>query len=453
MTIWRISIFFKVCFLCIIYPLSSLFAVSWPVNSKESPHFWLDLNYYVGNAEYARAELYYSMPLSELTFNDSTDASLASFTFDVTIVDDQGQVAFQETRRKGARALSEEDKIDAGKGIVDQIDMWLKPGSYKYTCEMRDDGSGKISDVRGDLKVPEYGDNLIISEPQLASVISNDTLNQAFIKAGRTVYPNPSRKYRYQNSILYIYLEVYNLEYEQETEHQEFEISYIISDMFGDSLIVIPAQSTRKPGTSAVKMQALDIRGLEKGKHILTTRVYDPTSEQTDVKQKIFEVHGEPLDANTLPLTQADIKKYRDQIKYIATPEELKIYDSITAKEKGAFIVNFWRSKDEDPSTPENEFMMDYFSRIRYAEKQFRGRSGGMNSDMGRVFIIYGQPDDIERYQMQFETKPYQIWYYFTAGGKQEFCFVDRNNEGIYSLVHSSVLEEIKNSNWRQSEL
>lgn len=76
-----------------------------------------------------------------------------------------------------------------------------------------------------------------------------------------------------------------------------------------------------------------------------------------------------------------------------------------------------------------------------------------MNSDMGRVFIIYGQPDDIERYQMQFETKPYQIWYYFTAGGKQEFCFVDRNNEGIYSLVHSSVLEEIKNSNWRQSEL
>ena len=97
--------------------------------------------------------------------------------------------------------------------------------------------------------------------------------------------------------------------------------------------------------------------------------------------------------------------------------------------------------------------MLDYFSRIRYTEKQFRGKDGGMNSDMGRIFIVYGQPDDVERNQMQFETKSYEIWQYYTAGGKHEFVFVDRNNIGIYSLVHSTVLEEIKNPDWRQSEL
>jgi GWxTD domain-containing protein len=437
----------------ILLPLSSYASVTFPVNSKESPHFWLDLNFYVGDDANTRTELYYSVPLPELAFNNSTDSSLASFTIDITIMDKNGATAFHETRRKGARASSEADKSDASKGVVDQINVLLSPGGYDIKCELRDDSSDKQSLIEGAFQVPQFGTDLTICEPQLAGVISSDTSNSIFVKANRAIFPNPSRKYKYQDSILYLYLEVFNLKYDTEQEQQEFEISYVISDIFGDSLIVIPPQQLQKPGTSAIKMQALDIRGLEKGKHILTTRVYDPISDQTDVKQKMFEVHGEPLDPNSLPLTKDDIKNYRDQIKYIATSDELKTYDSITAKEKGAFIVNFWRSKDEDKTTPENEFMLDYFSRIRYTEKQFRGKDGGMNSDMGRIFIVYGQPDDVERNQMQFETKSYEIWQYYTAGGKHEFVFVDRNNIGIYSLVHSTVLEEIKNPDWRQSEL
>jgi len=33
------------------------------------------------------------------------------------------------------------------------------------------------------------------------------------------------------------------------------------------------------------------------------------------------------------------------------------------------------------------------------------------------------------------------------------FVFVDRNNEGIYSLVHSTVLDEIKSSDWKSQEI
>ena len=155
-----------------------------------------------------------------------------------------------------------------------------------------------------------------------------------------------------------------------------------------------------------------------------------------------------------LPMAEEDIKKYRDQIKYFATHEELDLFDKLDPKGKETFLLNFWRSKDTNPETPENEFMQDCFSRIHYANKHFKGRDSGLNSDMGRIFVIYGQPDDIENHTMEFGTKPYVIWYYFTSGsGQHSFAFVDRNNEGIYTLVHSTVESEIKNENWMEQEL
>ena len=195
-------------FICFVLSFSNIFAASFPINSTSSPHFWIDVNHFVGDAEFTRTELYHSTPLSELTFGAENDSTLASFTFNITITDENGATAFQTTRRKGARALSDAEKNDSSKGIVDQVTMWLKPGRYDYTCEMTDDGSAKTSSVKGTLTVPKYNNSLIHSEPQLASIISKDTTNQTFIKAGRTVFPNPSRKYKYQDSILYFYFEI-----------------------------------------------------------------------------------------------------------------------------------------------------------------------------------------------------------------------------------------------------
>ena len=71
---------------------------------------------------------------------------------------------------------------------------------------------------------------------------------------------------------------------------------------------------------------------------------------------------------------------------------------------------------------------------------------------MGRVFIVYGQPDDIENHNWEVGIAPYKVWHYFTGGGKHSFYFIDRNREGIYSLVHSTVEGEIKNENWTTME-
>ncbi len=72
---------------------------------------------------------------------------------------------------------------------------------------------------------------------------------------------------------------------------------------------------------------------------------------------------------------------------------------------------------------------------------------------MGRIFIVYGQPDDIDRHHMEIDEKPYEIWSYYVGGQNHKFVFVDRNNENIYSLVHSTLPEEITNEEWYEREV
>ncbi len=447
--------------LCVLYLLLvhccllSTFAfssTSYPIQSNSAPAFWLDLNTFPIDAQNTRIEAYYSVAFNELTFADTLQNSMASFAFSFKVVNENDVVVFQNACRKGARAASFEEQRDGDKKIIDQMSFALPPGQYRFTCEMVDENSQRTSRLEGDFTAVQRSDSLSLSEPQLATFIAASAGEQ-FVKAGRTVYPNPSRQYNYRNAILYIYFEVYNLHPFQQQENDNFYIDYLITDKFGDSLIVTAPTPVAKPGAFATKMEALDIRGLERGAHVLTVHVHDPATGQSDSKSKMFFVRGVPPDSNSLPMSKADIKKYRDQIQYLATAEELRIYDSLPPEGKRNFIINFWKEKDRTPDTPENEFMNDYFSRLAYAEKNFKGKNGGINSDMGRVFIIYGQPDDIQRHEVSMQSRPYIIWDYYTGKGKQSFYFVDRNRDGIYRLVHSTVLEEVKNYNWMNDEL
>ena len=421
-----------------------------PMRSERSPKFWLDINQFARESNY-RVEIYYSISFNELSFQKIQDQNITSITTSLVVRNTDDEIVLEKNISRKAKAVSDAEMQDVKKGIIDQINFDLAAGNYNYSCTLKDDNSGQSSTQNGRLTLADFSKKLKTSAPQFATVISKESNQDNFTKAGRTVLPNPSRRYQYHNSILYLYYEVYNL-VEPTNDSDSYSVSYCITDKFNDSLIVIPPRDVKKPGTSSVKLEALDIRGLEGGEHLVTINIIDPASGQTFNTQDIFYIQ-QPDFTNNLPMDSESIKRYRNQIKYIATAEELQTYDSLAPADKLGFILGFWKSKDNSPETPENEFMMDYFSRFNYASKNFQGKEGGENSDMGRVFIIYGQPDDIERYEMQFETKAYQVWQYFTGGGRHTFAFVDRNNEGIYTLVHSSVVEEIKNPDWKDQEL
>ncbi len=72
----------------------------------------------------------------------------------------------------------------------------------------------------------------------------------------------------------------------------------------------------------------------------------------------------------------------------------------------------------------------------------------GYRADRGRVHIVYGPPDDIERHPNETDSRPYEIWSYNNIQGGVIFVFVQKNSGGDYELVHSTHRNELRDDNW-----
>ena len=67
-----------------------------------------------------------------------------------------------------------------------------------------------------------------------------------------------------------------------------------------------------------------------------------------------------------------------------------------TNEEREQFIEAFWQRRDPTPDTVENEFKEEHYRRIAYANERFASGIPGWRTDRGRIYIMWGPPDEIE---------------------------------------------------------
>ena len=65
-------------------------------------------------------------------------------------------------------------------------------------------------------------------------------------------------------------------------------------------------------------------------------------------------------------------KKFLSQVTYVITKEERKIFLNLPPSERKGFIDEFWKRRDPNPDTEENEFKDEYFKRIEEANHLFK---------------------------------------------------------------------------------
>lgn len=125
---------------------------------------------------------------------------------------------------------------------------------------------------------------------------------------------------------------------------------------------------------------------------------------------------------------------FLSKVRFIVTREERKIFLELPDAEKPKFIEDFWKRRDPDPDTEENEFKIEYFNRIELATKQFASEGiPGWLTDRGRIYILFGPPTDKTSQPMAGDpsTRCIEIWYY----GNFPVIFSDPSCTGSYKLV------------------
>jgi GWxTD domain-containing protein len=108
-------------------------------------------------------------------------------------------------------------------------------------------------------------------------------------------------------------------------------------------------------------------------------------------------------------------KWLEEEVVYIITPKEKEVFLQLeTDRQREMFIEAFWKHRDPTPSTPENEFKIEHYRRIKYANDYF-GKSSpgaGWRSDQGRIYIILGAPNQEEKFENLGDVYPTVIWFY-----------------------------------------
>ena len=198
--------------------------------------------------------------------------------------------------------------------------------------------------------------------------------------------------------------------------------------------------SNRRSGRLAVALLTLIFAvpsGLAQKKN--SEKTQDPSEKTRNVKPELNKAYKDWLEKD---------------VAYIITDEERKAFKKLqTDDERERFIEEFWRRRDPDPDTNENEYREEYYERIAYANEHFASGIPGWKTDRGRIWIMYGKPDETESHpaggaynRESYEgggstsTYPFERWFYrylAGVGSGIEIEFVDPTGSGEYRIARN----------------
>jgi GWxTD domain-containing protein len=189
-----------------------------------------------------------------------------------------------------------------------------------------------------------------------------------------------------------------------------------------------------------------------------STAVPQPAKQPARIIAQTRRDTGQPLSPQAGPTPVRDraavlasletpYQKWLDEdVVYIISDDERRAFRRLqTDDEREQFISQFWLRRDPTPGTPENEFKVEHYRRIAFANDNFTAGIPGWKTDRGMVYMRYGPPDAIDSHAATPSTYPYQIWRYADPGGfgPTEFEFVDPTMTGRYHLTKDPSEKEV----------
>jgi GWxTD domain-containing protein len=125
-----------------------------------------------------------------------------------------------------------------------------------------------------------------------------------------------------------------------------------------------------------------------------------------------------------------------EDVAYIIRDDERAAFKRLQSDpEREHFIEQFWLRRDPTPGTPENEFKEEHYRRIAYSNEHFASAIPGWKTDRGRIYIVYGPPDEKESHPSPVLSEQWLYHYIEGVGTNVVIEFVDPNKTGEYRMT------------------
>jgi GWxTD domain-containing protein len=412
-------------------------------------------------------EVYYGVPEVSLAYRPDSGAYRGGIRMTLEVRSESSLVASKEWAVP--HVLGDTALLARGQSLMGLVSVALPRGMYRLRLLAADlEAPSRRDSISTPLAVPGFDeDRPSVSDIELASnIVPSQNTASVFYKNTLEVIPNASRTYGAGLPILQWYAEVYNLA--KTTGNEPVVLKASVINGAGKEVRAQTRAKSRQYN-STVEAGTMNLSGIPGGSYRLRLTVTDtartPARTLASAEKKFFIYRigggtdstittetGGDVAGDYAFMTEEEIAQHFARAKYIAGELEIRQFEAMTdLKGRQNFMADFWRRRDTDPTTAVNEFKRTFDARVAYANEHLSNRfNDGWKSDRGRVYIVYGPADEVERVPSSAESLPYEVWHYNNLQGGVIFVFVDRNNFGAYTLVHSTHRDELHNENWLQ---
>lgn len=148
--------------------------------------------------------------------------------------------------------------------------------------------------------------------------------------------------------------------------------------------------------------------------------------------------------------SSAELTELLEITSLFETSAERKLRKGLISRmDQLAFLNRFWtiREQKEERWLPTFYDLRDRIGIARTSKFEYMG-TPFYQTDRGRILLIYGIPDQIEKVPFEFKTVDIEVWEYHSVENGVEFVFVDVNRNKEFRLVHSTKNGEIYNPDY-----
>ncbi|HNZ88414.1 MAG TPA: GWxTD domain-containing protein [Candidatus Cloacimonas acidaminovorans] len=417
-----------------------LFAFSTLLGSDKLNMF-IDYNRFLDKNKNTILLLDYQIPYENLAFLATNNGYFAELNVKVKITEADSIFLEHEIND----IIGVKNKADTGnrkKSYLNRLSFTLHKPLYTIQFSALDINSQK--NFFYEFQIETLPPSSLLSDIELNSEVKPDT-SQYLVKFKRNnvLYRSePSILFNKSiNDYIYLYLEIYNW-------NSTSESCLLNLSLEKDSLVVMDEYIDFQPGPGSESINLkIPLKDLNPGFYNGT--IVLQSAERTEERNIEFAV----------------IEEKEEEFFLFANPDEeyelMRIFlgnkipsdwGKMNQDTKKRYITQFWRDMAFSTNRSVQSIMDLVQKRIDYANRNFTHFKQGWTSDMGRIYIRNGPPDDIQRDtssdESRFVRKDYQIWKY-VSGKKPVYMFIDIQMNGNYRLIYVENDDlEASNPDW-----
>ena len=322
---------------------------------------------------------------------------------------------------------------------------------------------------------PEIMDPMMVSTHANASANSDPNM----VHSGLDLIPWVGRQVALEQSAAMFYLELHRI-HEVVGQDSLFLLALGWANEFGEwdvastkykrlkasSVVPVLESLPCTPSTPERDQPTLKLEVRTREGHVVVSRdvvlpgrvaAYDGNGPD-DVYDESAALYSSPLLPSVLKLTDPDrlVRHLFDHLAMASTNEQNTIQNVLVPQrnvvQMQQYISGFWLERSQSAAEAEARHLQ-YLDRIAFVDDAYGDCKQGQGSqtEMGNIFLRFGQPNTVVKRHNETDYYPYEIWHYHKAGrfnNKRFLFFAPHVVSECFEMLHSDMLGERQNEDW-----